>query len=245
MMRKIWLVGFIFFLFPVAASAQMDWLKKQADSLQGKSPSAVTATKLSDTKIGSGLKEALKVGLENAVKSTGQPGGFFNNDAIKILIPQQIRGIEPVLKSLGLNKQLDEFVLSMNSAAESATPLAQDIFLNALLDMSIDDAKKVLSGGESAATAYFKDKTKDKLVAAFRPAVQKTLDSYGISKKYNELISRYKTIPFAKSLPNLDADQYVVSKTVDGLFYVLGQEEAKIRKDPAARVTDLLKEVFK
>jgi hypothetical protein len=244
-MREIMLTGLILLLFPVITYAQMDWIKQQADSLKGKATQSVTTTKLSDTKIGAGLKEALKVGIENAIKLTSKTGGFSNNPAIKILLPEKVRAIEPVLKTIGMNKQVDEFVLSMNSAAESATPLAADVFASALSGMSIDDAQKILAGGGNAATTYFKEKTKDKLVSAFRPVVQKTLDSHSISKNYNGLISRYKAIPFAKSLPSLDADQYVVSKTVDGLFYVLGQEEAKIRKDPTARVTSLLKEVFK
>jgi hypothetical protein len=245
MTRRIVLTGFILLTVVPLAFAQTDWLKKSLDGLKTQGVQSVTTTKLSDTKISSGLKEALRVGLDNAVKLTSQAGGFFDNQAIKILIPEKIRAIEPVLKSIGLNKQLDEFVLSMNRAAESATPVAKDIFLNALMNMSIEDTQKVFTGGDTAATDYFKSKTKDKLVAAFQPMVQKTLDSYGISKQYNALVGKYKTIPFAKNLPSLDADQYVVNKTVDGLFYVLGQEEAKIRKDPAARVTDLLKEVFK
>ncbi|MBF0385209.1 MAG: DUF4197 domain-containing protein [Candidatus Omnitrophica bacterium] len=244
-MRKILLTGSILLLLPAVSYAQMEWLKKQVDSLKGIATQSVTTAKLSDTQIGAGLKEALKVGLENAIKSTGKTGGFFDNPAIKIMLPEKVRAIEPVLKKIGLNKQVDEFVLSMNSAAESATPLATDVFAAALTDMSIDDAKKILAGGNNAATTYFMDKTKDKLIAAFQPIVRKTLDKYEISQKYNQLTSSYKKIPFAKSLPSVDANQYVTTKTIDGLFTVLGEEEAKIRTDPAARVTSLLKKVFK
>lgn len=198
---------------------------------------------LSDTKVASGLKEALEVGADNAVKLTGKPDGYFRNEAIKILMPKNLQPLERGLRAMGYGPKVDEFVLSMNRAAESAAPAAKKIFGDAILAMSFDDARKIFSGGETAATDYFKNKTTDQLTAAFRPVVEKTMDENGVTQQYKALAGQAQSIPFMKS-PDLDITQYVVSKALDGLFHVLGEEERKIRKDPMARTTSLLKEVF-
>jgi hypothetical protein len=198
---------------------------------------------LSDVKIGSGLKEALKVGTENTVNLTGRPDGYLRNEAIKILMPKTLQKLEKPLRLVGYGPQIDEFVLSMNRAAEKAAPFAKEIFWDAIGQMTFDDARKILGGGDTAATDYFKEKTSGKLATAFRPVVEQAMNEVGVTRQYKELVGRYEKIPFTKSVA-FDVDQYVVDKAMDGLFYVLGQEEQKIRKDPAARVTDLLKEVF-
>jgi hypothetical protein len=198
---------------------------------------------LSDAKIGSGLKEALKVGTENAVVQTGQTDGFFGNQAIKILMPKTLQRIEQPLRLVGYGPQIDEFVLSMNRAAEKAVPFAKDIFWDAIGQMTFEDARKILDGGDTAATDYFKAKTSKKLQAAFRPPVEDVMNEVGVTRQYNDLIGRYKNVPFAQSI-TFDINQYVTEKATDGLFYVVGQEEKKIRTNPAARVTDLLKDVF-
>jgi hypothetical protein len=131
----------------------------------------------------------------------------------------------------------------MNRAAEAAAPAAKKIFVNAILSMSFDDARKILSGGDTAATDYFKNKTTEQLTTAFRPVVQKTMDQNSVMQQYNQLVGQVQTIPFMKS-QSLNITDYVVSQALNGLFYMLGQEERKIRKDPAARTTDLLKQVF-
>jgi hypothetical protein len=198
---------------------------------------------LSDSKITSGLKEALQVGAGNAVKLTGQPNGYFGNEAIKILMPKNLQPLEKGLRAVGYGPKVDEFVLSMNRSAEAAAPAAKKIFGDAILAMSFEDARKILSGGDTAATDYFKGKTTENLTAAFRPVVEKTMDKNSVTQQYKALVGQAQSIPFMKS-PNLDVTQYVVSKALDGLFYTLGQEERKIRKDPVARTTSLLKEVF-
>jgi Protein of unknown function (DUF4197) len=198
---------------------------------------------LSDVKIGSGLKEALKVGTENTVTLTGRPDGYFMNQAIKILMPQRLQTLEKGLRAVGYGPQVDEFILSMNRAAERAAPSAKKIFWDAIGEMTIDDARKILSGGDTAATEYFKGKTTDRLTTAFRPVVEKTTNEVGVTRQYKELVGRAEAIPFLK-VDSLDVDNYVVGKALDGLFLVLGEEERKIRTNPAARVTDLLKEVF-
>ena len=200
--------------------------------------------RLSDLQLGSGLKEALRIGTQNAVQQTGRLDGYFRNQAIKILMPKQLQLLETGLRTVGLGAQVDEFVLSMNRAAERAAPRAGQIFLDAVSTMTFDDVRQIMTGGDTAATQYFKTKTSDKLAVAFRPVVDQTMHEVGVTRQYNELVGQYQSIPFAQSLA-FDLNGYVVTKALDGLFRVLGDEERKIRTNPAARVTDLLRQVFK
>lgn len=200
-------------------------------------------SQLSDSKLTSGLKEALRVGTDKSVKLTGRTDGYFANQAIKILMPKNLRPLESGLRVMGYGPKVDDFVLSMNRAAEAAAPAAKKIFVDAILAMSFEDARKIYSGGDTAATDYFKSKTTEQLTTAFRPAVDKTMAMNGVTRQYNALVGQYKSIPFAKSF-DLDINKYVVSKALDGLFYTLGQQEKDIRKNPAARTTSLLREVF-
>jgi hypothetical protein len=197
----------------------------------------------SDVKIGAALKEALQIGAEKAVALTGRPDGYFTNEAIKILMPDKLRWFETALRTVGYGPQVDEFVLGMNRAAERAAPTAKQIFLGAIGDMTFDDTRKILAGGDTAATDYFKAKTTDKLTTAFRPAVEQSMNEVGVTRQYRELVTRFEAIPFVKT-EALDVDGYVVGKALDGLFHVLGAQEQQIRVNPTARVTDLLKEVF-
>ncbi len=234
-MRRLLAAIAVILLLAPCASAQLDQILK---GLGGEKASG-----LSDAKIGSGLKEALKVGTENTVRLTGRTDGYFKNPAIKILMPEKLQPLEKGLRMVGYGPQVDEFILSMNRAAERAAPEAKAIFWDAIGEMSFDDARKILNGSNTAATEYFRAKTTDRLKTAFRPIVDKTMGEYGVTRKYNELVGRYKNLPFAKT-ESLDLDNYVVGKSLDGLFHVLGEEEQKIRTNPAARVSDLLKEVF-
>jgi hypothetical protein len=201
------------------------------------------ASQLSEEKIASGLKEALQVGTGNAVNLTGKPDGYFKNEVIKILMPAKLRTVEKGLRAVGYGPQVDEFILSMNRAAERSAPLAKDIFWNAIKQMTIEDARKILSGGDTAATEYFRGKTSDKLTTAFRPVVEQSMNEVGATRRYKELVGRAQSLPFGRA-QTLDIDGYVVTKALDGLFHVVGEEEKKIRKNPAARVTSLLKDVF-
>jgi hypothetical protein len=223
------------------AAAQMDKLLRD---LGGSVPSLPGASGgLTDVKVGQGLQEALRVGTENAVSFTGRTDGYFKNQAIKILMPEKLKTLESGLRMVGYGPQLDEFVLSMNRAAERAAPAAKQIFWNAIGEMTFEDARKILGGGDTAATQYFKTKTSERLGTAFRPVVERATSEVGVTKQYKDLVGRYQAIPFAKA-ESLDIDQYVVGKALDGLFFVVGEEEKKIRTNPAARVTDLLKDVF-
>lgn len=198
---------------------------------------------LDETKISAGLKEALQVGTGNAVNLTGRVDGYFRNQAIKIPMPDQLQAFEKGLRTFGFGPEVDDFVMSMNRAAERAAPQAKQIFLGTIREMTFADAKQILNGSQTAATDYFKGKTTDKLTAAFRPEVEKAMNDVGVTKQYKELVGHFKAIPLAKS-DLIDIDRYVVGKSLDGLFLMLAEEERKIRTNPAARVTDLLKEVF-
>jgi len=234
MIRPLIVVAFVI-LFSVPAQAQLDQLEKRIGIND--------ASGLSETKVASGLKQALQVGSENAVKIVGKPNGYFGNQAIKIEMPKDLHLLESGMRELGFGPKIDEFILSMNRSAEAAAPAARKIFIDAILAMSFEDAKRILSGDNTAETQYFKEKTTGQLTEAFTPVVKKTMGENGVVKQYDALTEQYKNIPFAKS-QSLDIDHYVVSKALDGLFYELGEQEKQIRTNPAARTTDLLKEVF-
>jgi hypothetical protein len=198
---------------------------------------------LGDARIGEGLKEALKVGTQNTVNLTGKVDGFLANQAIKILLPEKLRNLESGLRLAGYGSQVDELVVGMNRAAERAAPAAREIFFGAIGEMTIDDARKILNGPDTAATQYFQGKTTAKLTAAFTPVVERAMSQVGVMQQYNALLDRARGIPFLR-VEDYDLDKYVVGKSLDGLFFVLADEEKKIRRDPSARVTSLLKEVF-
>jgi hypothetical protein len=202
-----------------------------------------STSNVSDEKAAAGLKEALQVSAGNAVKLTGRTDGFFGNDAIRIGMPEKLRMVEKGLRAVGYGPKVDEFVLSMNRAAERAAPAAKDIFMGAIREMSFDDARRILTGGDTAATDYFRAKTSDRLKASFRPVVEKSMKEAGVTKRYDDLVGRYKSVPFASSV-SFDVDDYVVEGALAGLFHAVAQQEKEIRTNPAARVTDLLKGVF-
>ncbi len=191
----------------------------------------------------SGLKEALSIGTDKAVKNLSQVDGYFGNQVIKILMPEKIQKVADILREIGYQKQVDDFVLSMNRAAEKAAPQAASIFVDAIKGMTIEDAKKILNGGDTAATEFFKSKTHDKIYSAFKPIISSSMDEIGVTHSYKEMMGKYESLPFM-SKESVDLDHYVTNKAMDGLFYMVGQEEKKIRTDPAARITDLLKTVF-
>jgi hypothetical protein len=231
-------VAAVFFLAAAnPAAAQFDKILKGLGNL----PSVGGG--LSDAKIGSGLQEALKVGTENAVTQTSSVDGFLMNKAIKILMPKTLQNMEKPLRLVGYGPQIDEFVVGMNRAAEKSVPFAKQIFWDAIGAMSFDDVKKILNDGDTAATDYFKGKTTKNLQTAFLPSVTDVMNQVGVNRQYNELIGKYKDLPLGRNII-FDVNQYVTEKATDGIFFVVAQEEKKIRTNPAARVTDILKEVF-
>ncbi|QEM68799.1 DUF4197 domain-containing protein [Geobacter sp. FeAm09] len=200
---------------------------------------------LDDSTIIRGLKEALATGTTKAVKLVSQRDGYFGNDMIKILMPEKIRTAADLLGKFGFQPEVDAFVLSMNRAAEKAAPKAAEHFVAALKEMSFDDARKILHGGNTSATEYFRQKTGDRIYSAFKPVVASSMQDVGVSRNYTLMMHKFESIPFAGTTVNsFDLDGYVTSKAVDGLFRMLGEEEKKIRTDPAARGTELLRKVF-
>ena len=197
---------------------------------------------LSDDKISAGLKEALQISTANAVALTGKPDGFLKNDAIHIPLPDKLKTVGRGMRMIGMGAQVDELEVGMNRAAEQAAPKAKAIFLAALKNMTFDDARKILTGGDTAATTYFKQASTPELTQAFTPIVHQSLANLGVVKQYNQIL---QSAPAGQALAGrFDLDQYVVGKALDGLFYMLAQEEQKIRKNPAAQTTSLLRTVF-
>lgn len=244
-LRKVVIGVLCVLILPEQSSfAESNWLKKLKDAASEQVPS-VENVALSDTKLGQGLKEMLKVGIENAVKATGKKDGYFANDLIKIVMPQKLQMIDKPLRMVGFGKQIDEFVLSMNRAAEKAAPAAQDIFIDAIFNVSIADVRGLYNGGPNAATNFLRKKTYNDLKKKFAPVVTQSLAEYSVTKQYQDIVGRYQQMPLAQKYPAPSIEDYVISKALDGLFLVLGQQEELIRKDPAARTTSLLKEIFK
>jgi len=240
------ITAILFFTVPAHAGL-MDKVKeltgKKDKQPSAEAPAGQGGSNLDQATVSSGLKEALSIGAKNAVQTVSAADGYFKNPAIKIPLPEKVQKVEKPLRKIGLSKQIDEFVLTMNRAAEKAAPPAKDIFIGAVKEMTILDAINILKGGDTAATDYMRTKTYDKLYGAFKPTVTQAVMSVGVTKAYANLVDKAKKSRLIKD-ESLDLDHHVTSKALDGLFYMLGQEEKKIRKDPVARVTDLLKKVF-
>jgi hypothetical protein len=190
-----------------------------------------------------GLKEALKVGTQNTVTAVSKLDGYYKNPDIKIPLPEEIESAGKYLRLAGYGSKVDEFEQSMNRAAEQAAPEAKQIFWGAVKKMKIKDAQKLLDGPDNAATTYFKDKTYDRLHKIFKPIVKETMGQVGVTRQFQDINNKLSSIPLADKA-SVDIDQYVTDKSLDGLFFMLAEEEKKIRQDPAARVTDILKKVF-
>ena len=193
--------------------------------------------------IANGLKEALRIGSGNAVSNVSAVNGYLGNPDIKIPLPESVEKVEKALRLVGYGDELDEFEVSMNRAAEAAAPQAKELFWDAVAEMQFEDAKKILNGRENEATLYFKDKTYSRLQEIFKPIVSDSMGNVGVTRQFQDLNQQVSQLPFTDQLA-FDLDQYVTDKGLDGLFHMLALEEKKIRQDPAARVTDLLKKVF-
>lgn len=222
-------------LIPIISCSQIDF-KKINKSIQSGLPPT-------QQEIVSGLKQALEIGSQNASASTSRQDGFFGNSLIKIPFPPEAAEVERKLRSMGMNKQVDEFILTMNRAAETAAKEAAPVFVNAIKGMSIEDGVKILKGSDTEATNYLKQKTSSELSNKFKPIVSSATRKVDVTRYWSPLINTYNAIPMVKKL-NPDLDEYITHRALHGLFVVVGQEETKIRKDPAARVTALLKKVF-
>jgi RNA binding exosome subunit len=241
-MRNLLLVFMLFWMTGFAGLAEaglFDDIMKEFPEVK----SGVSQSGLDQKTTVSGLKEALSIGTENAVKMVSKTNGYFGNEMVKILLPDKIQKVADAVAKLGFQEEVDSFILSMNRAAEAAAPKATSLFVNAIKAMSFDDARKILQGGDTAATEYFKGKTSKKLYDEFKPVVVSNMNKVGVTKAYKDMMTPYESLPLVPK-ESMDLDHYVTNKALDGLFLMVGQEEKKIRTNPAARVTDLLKTVF-
>lgn len=238
------LIAFVAFsmVFLAGPATAQDW-KSTLKQLGGNTSSAKGAGGLSQGDMSSGLKEALAVGSERAIKGLSRSGGFLDDKDVRIPLPGKLRKIESSLRMLGQGKAVDEFLQTANRAAEQAIPKAAPIVGDAIRSMSFEDARKILSGPDDAATQYFRGKTTDSLTRAMLPIVSSATDKAGVTRAFKQMID--KAGPAASMLgDDLDVDEYIADKTLDGLFFKLAEEEKSIRRDPVARSTDLLKKVF-
>ncbi len=233
----LWSTLSIWIFSSVLVSAGFQDILKEAQKALG------TSDSISDSEIVEGLKQALEIGTGKAVDLVSKQGGYYDNPAIKIPLPGSVQKAEKLLRGAGMGSKVDAFELSMNNAAERAAPEAKSIFLDAIKQMKIDDAKKILNGGDDEATLFFKDKTYARLQEIFEPTVKESMGEVGVTRTFQDLNAKVEKIPFAESF-NLDLDKYVTDGALNGLFQMLAEEEKKIRSDPTARVTDLLKKVF-
>jgi hypothetical protein len=198
---------------------------------------------LTESDVVNGLKEALKVGTNNAVQFLGKTDGFLKNPTYKILFPPEAQKVEAKLRELGFHQLIDNFIVAMNRGAENAVAQATPIFVNAITSMTFEDAKAILRGAENAATEYFKKKTSQQLTALFKPEIKKALDQVGASQLWTEITTTYNKIPFVTPVQT-DLAQYVTDKALQALFNEIAINEKKIRTDASARINDILKKVF-
>jgi hypothetical protein len=228
------------------ASAQSKFIKNVTNTVQNVAGNAGNngSTGLTNTEITNGLREALNVGTTNATGSASKLNGFLNNPLIKIPFPPEVKIVETKARQFGMGSQVDRFVTTMNRAAEEASKQAAPVFINAIKGMTITDGLTILQGGDNAATNYLQNKTTAELTSKFSPIVKAAINKVELTKYWKPIINGYNKIPgVSRKNPNLE--QYVTQKALEGLFKLIAQEETKIRKDPAARISDILKKVFK
>jgi len=236
--RVVLLTGMVLTFWGHAAHAQ-----QIGDVLKGLQKGIGAGSSLSNTEIVQGLKEALEIGTGNAVRAVSKVDGYYKNPKIRIPLPDTVQKTEKILRAVGYGSKVDEFELSMNRAAERAAPEAKGLFLDAIKQMTFTDAKKILNGRENEATLYFKEKTSPRLREIAKPIVHQAMGEVGVTKSYQDLEETARSVPFAGTFA-FDLDQYVTDRALDGLFLMVAEEEKRIRQDPVARTTDLLKKVF-
>ncbi len=236
-------------LLSLAATARAglsDWMDvlKGSVSEQKTEDATTTAPALSQTEIITGLKQALDQGVQHAVNQLGQPGGFLDDARVRIPMPDQLAWTEKTLRTLGQDQLADEFVQSMNRAAEQAVPEVASVFADGIRDMSLQDARGILDGPDDAATAYFRDTSSDALVQRMRPIVSQATGAAGVTSYYKSMMSKAGGITSLLGPEAVDLDGYVTQKAMDGLFLMIAEQEKLIRENPLERSTDILKKVF-
>ncbi|MBM3160784.1 MAG: DUF4197 domain-containing protein [Bacteroidetes bacterium] len=234
------------FLFLVATIYSCEVLNEATNLVSTSSTASDNKPQLTNDEVIAGLREALQVGIKNSVNLTSVENGFFNNNEIRLPFPPDAQKVKDKALDLKLNNQVEIFEKTLNRAAEEATKEALPIFADAIKSMSVKDGFSILNGGDGAATKFLKDNTSSKLVTAFSPIVKRATSEVKLTSYWNPIITKYNnamTLTGGQKL-NPDLDAYVTQKAIDGLFVMVSKEENKIRKDPAARVTELLSKVF-
>ncbi len=252
---KVIVTHAIAFSILLSVSVQAGWQDwaKEADSFlkstTGKDTASTVSTSLSNDEIAQGLKEALDVGVKKAIDMLGRENGFLNDKSVRIPMPEQLQQVEKVLRMAGQDQMADEFVTSMNRAAEQAVPKVTNVFVDAISKMSLSDAQAILSGGDTAATDYFRQHTSVQLSQLIKPYVTESMGSNEVTQYYQSMLSmakQYDTFGLLNQYLGKAAnlEDYVTDKTMNGLFSKIAEQEAMIRQNPAARTTDILKSVF-
>ena len=237
-MKQLILIFLILFLTTTTQAQVLKQVKKLNSASSSASPL------FSEEDAAQAIKEALKNGVSHGVKVLSQKDGYYGNKEVKIPFPQDAKTMEKKLRQVGMGKKVDDVVLSINRASEDAAIAAKDIFIEAIKNMSIVDATKIVMGEKNAATNYLKKTTSEKLYVKFKPIIEKSLQKVNATKYWKDMISTYNKIPMVKKM-NPDLTDYVTRKAIKGLFVMIAKEEAKIRIDPIARTSDILKKVFK
>ena len=204
---------------------------------------ALSLSDLTNAEASQGLKTALEKGALAAVGLLGKTDGFLGNDKVRIPLPGFLEDAAKLLKSLGQGKRVDELLVSMNRAAETAVPMAKDLLVGAVKSMSVSDAKKILSGGDTSITGFFAEKTREPLGVKFLPVVNKATEKVGLAAKYNRVAEKAQGMGLVKK-EDANIQQYVTRKSLDGLYFMIGEEEKKIRQDPIGTGSAVLKKVF-
>jgi hypothetical protein len=204
---------------------------------------ALSLSDLTNAEASQGLKAALEKGALAAVAILGKTDGFLGNDKVRIPMPGFLEDASRLLKTLGQGKRVDELLVSMNRAAETAVPMAKDLLVGAVKSMSVSDAKKILSRGDTSVTGFFADKTREPLGVKFLPVVNKATEKVGLAAKYNRVAEKAQGMGLVKQ-EDANIQQYVTRKSLDGLYFMIGEEEKKIRQDPIGTGSAVLKKVF-
>lgn len=236
MMKYILFFAVLIFSTDVSAQNIKGLLGKAKEIVGGEN------NQLGSEEIVSGLKQALTLGAEKGTSVLSKENGFFKNELLKIMLPPEAQKVEKALRSIGLGQQVDDAILSMNRGAEEACKQAAPIFINAIRGMDVKDAVGILKGSDTAATAYLRGNTSSALTQSFKPVIEESLKKVDATKHWNNLITAYNKVSLKKINPDLTG--YVTEKALQGVFVQMAEEEKEIRKNPAARTTDLLKKVF-
>ncbi|MCU0416154.1 MAG: DUF4197 domain-containing protein [Cytophagaceae bacterium] len=219
-------------------------IKKPKLNIPKNIPNVTVPAGLSESEIAEGLKEALSQGAQKAGKALNQTDGYNGNALLRILMPPEVKNMESRLRTIGMGKQVDEFIVLMNRAAEDAAKEAAPIFVQSIKQMTLQDAKSILVGADTSATAYLRKSTYSSLFDAFSPHIKTAMDKHAVAAKWTPLANAYNSLPTTRTKVNTDLPSYITNRALSGLFVKVAEEEKNIRANPAARTTELMRKVF-